>query len=434
MILYTSIRGEYGIMLLSFQIKNYRSILNLTIPMAYAEKKAPNGYKQMELQPFLEEDMTRTVPCLAIYGANASGKSNIIKAFSSLAGIIRNRYNPKTISPNKLHPLNDITSFTLEFIKEGRKFLYMLDVDRNEIVAEKLVCNDVVLFSIANRTTRFAELATEVYPVSKLDTIFSVECLDQERQFRTPFITVVGKNYAGLQASTTIAYSYIANNLEVYPDNIFPFTLGLDKLAKSNGEVGMRRAFEDIVTILRKLDIDITRMEFKQDELNKELKAFPGSNYEVSISNNIMTATEINSYHKDVFGNEVEFNFKEESSGTQRVACLLGIVLAALRMGNVLVIDELGNSLHPFLFAEIVRMFKDKRYNTSDAQLIFTTHNTDIMEQDMMRVSEIGIVSRTLKKGTTFRRVSDFEGVRNVTNFRKQYLDGNFAGIPHPYI
>ena len=421
-------------MLLSFQIKNYRSILDLTIPTMYAEKKAPNGYKQMELQPFLEEGMIRSVPCLAIYGANASGKSNIVKAFASLVKIVRNKYNPTTVSSNKLHPHNDITAFTLEFLKEGKRFLYMLELDGKEIVTEKLVVDGHIVFSIENRTTEFAGLATEVYPSKKLDTIFSVECLDQNRQFRTPFLTVVGKNYAGLNESLTIAYSFILTNLEVYSDTNFPFSFGLDKLANTNAKGDTQKAFEDIVTILQKLDIDITRMEYKKDELGKEVKAVPRSKYEVSISDKIITATEINSYHEDILGNEVQFNFKEESLGTQRIACLLGIVLTALRRGKILVIDELGNSLHPYLFAEIVRMFKDKRYNTSNAQLIFTTHNTDIMEQDMMRISEIGIVNRTLKKGTTFRRVSDFEGVRNVTNFRKQYLDGNFSGIPHPYI
>lgn len=402
-------------MLLSLDVKNYRSILDLTIPMTYAEKKAPNGYKQMELLPFMEESDARTIPCLAIYGANASGKSNIVKAFGSLVRIIRERYTPNTVSPNKLHPHDDITSFKLEFLKAGRRFLYMLEVDREEIITEKLVENSEIVFSIANRTTSFTALATEVYPSNKLDTIFSVECLDQQRQFTTPFITVVGKNYAGLNDSMTIAYGFITNNLEVYSDNNFPFSFGLDRLANTNTEVDTQKAFEDIVTILRKLDIDITRMEYKKDTLGK-------------------MATEINSYHEDVLGNEVQFNFNEESLGTQRVACLLGIVLTALRRGTILVIDELGNSLHPYLFAEIVRMFKDRRYNTSNAQLIFTTHNTDIMEQDMMRVSEIGIVNRTLKRGTVFKRISDFEGVRNVTNFRKQYLDGTFSGIPHTYI
>ena len=434
MILYMNHKGEQATMLLSFQVKNNRSILDLIVPMTYAEKKAPNGYKQMELLPFLEEGEVRTIPCMAIYGANASGKSNIVKAFSALVRIIGDRYNPKTVSPNKLHPLNDITSFTVEFLKEGRRFQYVLEVDRKEIVTEKLLQNNELVFSVVNRATSFNTLATEVYPSQKLDTIFTVECLDQRRQFTTTFLTVVGKNYAGLNDSMTVAYGFITNNLEVYPDNNFSFSFGLDRLANTNTDVDRQKAFEDIVTILRKLDIDITRMEYKKDEMGKEVNAFIEGMYEVSLSNKMMTATEINSYHEDVLGNEVQFNFKEESLGTQRVACLLGIVLTALRNGNILVIDEMGNSLHPYLFAEIVRMFKDKRYNVLNAQLIFTTHNTDIMEQDMMRVSEIGIVNKTLKRGTVFKRISDFKGVRNVTNFRKQYLDGTFSGIPHSYI
>ena len=421
-------------MLLSFRIENNRSVLDLTLPMTYAEKKAPNGYKHMELLPFLEKGDVRTIPCLAMYGANASGKSNIVQAFTSLVRIIKDRYDPKTISPNKLHPHDNITSFSIEFLKNGRKFLYSLKVDGTEIVNEKLVENKEIIFSITNRNTLFTALSTEVYSSKKLDTIFSVECLDQQRQFKTPFLSVVGKNYAGLNDSMTAAYGFITNNLEVYPSNNFPFSFGLNRLTETNSGMDPQKAFEDIVTILRKLDIDITRMEYKKDEMGKEIKAFPGNKYDFSISNNIITATEINSYHTDVLGNEVQLNFKEESLGTQRVACLLGIVLTALRKGHVLVIDELGNSLHPYLFAEIVRMFKDKRYNTSNAQLIFTTHNTDIMEQDMMRISEIGIVTRTLKRGTVFKRVSDFEGVRNVINFRKQYLDGTFSGIPHSYI
>jgi AAA15 family ATPase/GTPase len=124
-------------MLLSLQIKNNKSILDLTLPMTYARKKAPNGYKQMELLPFLEEGDVRTIPCLALYGANASGKSNIIIAYTSPVRIIKDRYYPKAILPDKLHPHDDITSFALEFLKDGRKFLYSLEVDGKEIIGEQ---------------------------------------------------------------------------------------------------------------------------------------------------------------------------------------------------------------------------------------------------------------------------------------------------------
>lgn len=423
-------------MLISFQIKNYRSILDVTIPMVYAEKKAPNGYEQMDLFPFLEEKNMRVVPCLAVYGANASGKSNIVNAFSLISTIVKDKYYPIAFAPNKLHANTNTTEFTLEFISSGRKFLYTLQINHKEIVVERLIQDSECIFSIEERTTQFERLATEVYPETKLNTIFTVECLDQEKEFRTPFITIVGGNYAGLNSSMSDAFMFITKRLEVYGDNRFPFTLGLNRLAKTDTDSAIQHAFAQIVSILQKLDIDINRMEYERNELKVFDKIQLGNDYEYvhNLARKALTSTEIHTYHTDVSGNEVQFDFQEESSGTQRVACLLGVVLSVLEHGNVLIIDELGNSLHPFLFSEIVRMFKDKRYNTTNAQLLFTTHNTDIMDQDMMRVSEIGIVNKTLKRGTTFQRISDFEGVRNVTKFRKQYIEGNFSGIPYPYI
>lgn len=66
--------------------------------------------------------------------------------------------------------------------------------------------------------------------------------------------------------------------------------------------------------------------------------------------------------------------------------------------------------------------------------MIFTAHNTDILDDDLIRVSEVGIISKTMKDGSTIKRISDFEGIRNVYNFRKQYLNGLFSGLPYPYI
>lgn len=421
-------------MLLSFHIKNYRSILDAILPMRYAEKKAPNGYREMELFPFLEVNGVRTVPCLAIYGANASGKSTIILAFKSFVEIIRNRYDPKLVVPNRLHPGNDITSFILEFMVGERIFRYVLEVDRKEIVTETLTENGETIFSITDGIPMLTKVSTEGYPEKKLNKTFLVECLDKERLFRTPFITVIGKNYAGLHESMTAAFDFMSNKLEVHSDTRLPFSFGLDKLANTDDEKEVQRAFEEIASILRKLDIDITRMEYKRDVVKTDLFGNMELIKQVALFKNTSLSTKMYSYHKDVHGNEVRFDFTDESAGTRRVASLLCVVLAALRSGTVLVVDELGTSLHPILLAEIVRMFKDKRYNTSNAQLIFTTHNTDIMEQDMMRVSEIGFVNKTKKRGSTFSRVSEFKGIRNVTNFRKQYLQGSFSGIPYPYI
>ncbi|MFA7672051.1 MAG: AAA family ATPase, partial [Sphaerochaetaceae bacterium] len=147
-----------------------------------------------------------------------------------------------------------------------------------------------------------------------------------------------------------------------------------------------------------------------------------------------LSTTDIKIYRLNYANEEVSLPFNNESLGTKKLAPLLALILYVLDNGLVLVIDEIGNSIHSLLLAEMIRLFKDKRYNKSNAQLIFTTHNTDVMDHELMRISEIGIINKTLKKGTTIVRVSDFDGIRNVTRFRKQYLDGRFSGIPFPYI
>ena len=81
-------------------------------------------------------------------------------------------------------------------------------------------------------------------------------------------------------------------------------------------------------------------------------------------------------------------------------------------------------------------LFKKRRHNPKGAQLIFTTHNTDILDDSILRVSEIAMVRKTTANGTLVRRLvdakNDGEDIRNVTNFRKQYLAGFYSGVPHP--
>ena len=85
---------------------------------------------------------------------------------------------------------------------------------------------------------------------------------------------------------------------------------------------------------------------------------------------------------------------------------------------------------------EIVMLFKKRRHNPKGAQLIVTTHNTDILDDSILRLSEIALVRKTTANGTLIRRLvdakKDGEDIRNVTNFRKQYLAGFYSAIPHP--
>ncbi|MFA5570971.1 MAG: AAA family ATPase [Sphaerochaetaceae bacterium] len=147
-----------------------------------------------------------------------------------------------------------------------------------------------------------------------------------------------------------------------------------------------------------------------------------------------LTRGEIYTVEEDIHNNEIEFLLTQESHGTQRIVELLVYIISALERGSVLLIDDVDYGIHSLVLVELINLFKERRYNTSCAQFIFTAHNTDIMDEDSMRISEIGLITHTRKRGTMLHRVSDFKGVRNVINFRRQYLLGVYGAIPFPYI
>lgn len=100
----------------------------------------------------------------------------------------------------------------------------------------------------------------------------------------------------------------------------------------------------------------------------------------------------------------------------------------AAQIGGVLLVDELERSLHPLLVREVVLQFKKRRLNPKGAQLIITTHSTDLLDDSILRLSKIALVRKTTANSTMIRRLVEVkkagEDIRNVTNFRKQYLAG----------
>ncbi len=198
--------------------------------------------------------------------------------------------------------------------------------------------------------------------------------------------------------------------------------------------------FDKLQKIIAKLDFGIQRLEIDRETLKKDKKGTLSIGEAISNTAHYKHIRETNpleylySYRTDALGNEVQFSFQDESMGTQVAFNILGNILALLDKGGVLLIDDLDRSLHSLVFQQIVKLFKDKRYNTKNAQLIFTAHNTDLLDSDILRISEIGFINKTLKKGTTIQRLVEFKNIRNISNFRKRYLQGEFNGIPFPYL
>jgi energy-coupling factor transporter ATP-binding protein EcfA2 len=427
-------------MLLSIYVQNFRSILELKVDFRYGEGKAPNGHAGAEVMPFIEgANGERVVPCLAFFGANASGKTNVLKA----AGVLIQLINGKlplvhAFAPNLIHPKFASTILEFEFLSGADRFVFRVTFDGSAILEEKLSRNGETVYHIANLTSSFAStILSASYTADRLRDILRVECSEGEGRQTKLFLNRIGQSYPGLHPWLRAAFGFLAQSLRcTLNDNTLPLPLGVAILASALNRDD-KAAVRKILEVVQRLDIDIQGIEILRREMAlRDRAAYPNVVYR-DPETGVTEELQIQTTHADVRGRPVQFEFREhESAGTQRLAGLVALILHALETGGVLLVDELECSLHPLLMRELVLLFKKRRHNPKGAQLIFTTHNTDILDDSILRISEIALVRKTAANGTLVRRLVDArkegEDIRNVTNFRKQYLAGYYAGIPHP--
>lgn len=420
-------------MLVFFRICNFGSIVETIIDMRYGEGKAPNGYKDMESIPFLEYPIKkgkslRLSPVMAIYGQNAGGKTMLLEAVYTLRRCLA--IGKLIYRPNKLHPDLKETTFEMSFAHEGLVFTYALRYNQAGVQEESLKTHLGSIFLIDHEQGiyQYDGLATEAYTDERLNAILRAECCNSKDEQIAPFFWKLAINYPGLNAELSNAYQFLMYRMSVAGGNDFSASFAIDYLAQNDQEDSQKQSFQEIVKYLRRLDIDIADMELipSEEKFLDEKGEEDGREFRPK--------WKINSYHKNKNGELVKLDFQEESRGTQVLFGLLGVVLRKLRTGGVLVIDEMDRSLHSLLLLALVSLFTNKSYNVKGAQLILTAHNTDLLESPNLRISQVAIVTKTAQRGTCMRRLCDFEGVRNLQNFRKTYLEGAFSGIPFPII
>lgn len=422
-------------------IKNFRSIVDLVLDMTYGEKRAPNGYQDMVRMPFLESfaGAPRCVPCMALCGANAAGKSNVIKALSALHNILspRGRGVVGYYDGNLIVPCGDNTTFEITFVEGGRLLCYTLCYGDSGISMEALSSNGHLVFQVDKAGLNLEKLVSAGYDLERVERIIDVECKDPKTGMLVrPLLSVLGFGYSGLNKDVSLAFGFLGG-MDIWEDinvqTVFP--LAVDILSEAAG-ISRDEATDRIVSIVKKLDVEILDIKIAEnphiDERRRDLYDFRTNRDGVDEYDVV-----VHSRHKNINGKDVFFRFmKQESEGTKRLATIIGFMLSALEKGATICIDEFDWALHPLIVREMLSMFMRKDMNPKGAQLIFTTHMTDLLEDGVLRMSEVCLVNKNLYVGTKARRLVDIknagEDIRNVTNFRKQYLDGYYQAIPHP--
>lgn len=419
-------------MLISFRIHNFRCVKDLCLDLQYAEGKAPNGYKTSLTYPFFEKVGKRVVPVLALYGANASGKTTILGALASFRTLITSGWNLGLFMPNRLvKDAEEEIRFSLSFLEQDQDFELTASLNREGICSEKLKAGNEVLYSI--KSAQWLEGDQRIKHVFDSETFRSRAFVAETKRQVRSFLMIATNEFPGLDSRLNLAYGGLTK-VEFFSHQIQP-PYGLKRLCETfegSEQIQLQQALNLISEYLHKLDFRVQRLSCQKEKMDiskvpEPLRPFIGASA-------LSEMWRFQTYHQSESGSEVSFNLMEESQGTQNLVGMLGIILSAIRTGRTILVDELDSSLHPLLVCELVKLFKYKELNPLKAQILFTLHNTDLLASSLLSVSEVGIISQEGFNGTQIRRIVEFEGCRNVDNFRKRYLQGFYRGIPYPYI
>ena len=150
-----------------------------------------------------------------------------------------------------------------------------------------------------------------------------------------------------------------------------------------------------------------------------------------------LKSVSINTYHKkfdennNEIGNEIFELDDEESLGTRKFFKMSAPILNTLQEGKILIIDELDASLHPMLTKHLIKLFNDKDINTKNAQLIFATHDTNLLKPQIFKRDQIWFTEKDKYGSTTLYSILEIKGVRANDDFEKQYIQGKYGAVPY---
>ena len=397
-------------MLQQFSVTNHRSIRERTTISLLATRDS--SLRDCILSPDETQRASRSasrpygskalVPVLALYGANAAGKSNLIHALLLMRSFVAGEHaRPLKDAPLPQEPFaftegNSLPT-TLEVIYyfEGIKYAYGFSFDRKKIIEEYLYHwpngREALIFSRTGNNYQFRENISE----------------QQTLAGRTPEnrLYLVSSNEWNCP-QTAKAYLWFTRKLSDLSGETLSFDQTLAALKQGENLKG-KILHEMLVADLGIVDIRISdSSDIPQITMVHQLQTTEG----------------------DV--KQYPLLLSQESQGTQRFFSRIGSWIQALEMGGVLIVDEIEASLHPLLTRHLIETIQDKSVNRNQAQLIFTTHDVGLLDQNLLRRDQIWFAQKDEKTAETeIYALTDFSP-RKSENISRGYLQGRYGAIP----
>ncbi|PKK88470.1 MAG: abortive phage resistance protein [Candidatus Wallbacteria bacterium HGW-Wallbacteria-1] len=427
-------------MLISFSIENWMSFRNPVTFSMVASRERQHG----ERVPKIGKYQTRILPLAAIYGGNASGKTNFFKALNFARMLVVNGTLPDaliSVEPFRLDGtgLQRPSRFVFELLEDETIYEYSFALTRQAVLEERLVqitsASERVLYDRREGKPNFDDsLASDQF------LHFAFKGTRDNQLFLTNSVSQKVDNFRPV-------YDWFKERLElIAPDSRFePFEQFLDQghpLYTTMNEILpqldtgiLHLGFEPIPyeSIPLPAPVRTKLQEYVKEGATVRLLSQPGNErVVVTRLNGDLKARKLMTFHSMSNGEKIKFEINQESDGSQRVIDLLPafLELSAGLSKKVFVIDEIDRSLHTLLTRRLLEIFLSGCTIETRSQLLLTTHDVLLMDQQLLRRDEMWVAERDGAGISNLISFSEYKEIRYDKDIRKSYLQGRLGGIP----
>lgn len=414
-------------MLIEFRVRNFRSFRDEQV-FSLVALKNDKTFPESTLLSGIQ-----AAPALlcsaAIYGPNAGGKSNLIKALQSMRTLVEisSSLMPDQsfdVQPFRLdvESISQPVEFEITFILDGIRHQYGFSLNAQRIVSEHL--------SVYKASKPQQWFIRHYNPETNQDDYeFSISLKGDKRVWETAtranslFLSMaVQLNSIQLRP----IFDWFVNKLVIFND-MSPLNQGftIGKLQQSQSKQAICNflnaadmSISDITTITRKVPGKNIQIDHKNNPDNPE----------ISITDREQEVHELQFHHLTKKGKAI-FKLTDESMGTQRLLFLSGPVLDIIEKGLILVIDELDRSLHPLFVKQLVELFQTRSINIKGAQLIFTTHDSSLLNPNLFRRDQIWFIEKNIEQNSKLYAFCEFSP-RKKEAWERAYLRGRYGAVP----
>ena len=411
-------------MLIEFSVGNYKSFKEeVTLSMVASRLTSQN--KELDANTvFPVNEDTSLLTSAAVYGANASGKSNLVAAMRFMREFVLESSKDTQagesipVEQYALSPetLSQPASFEMVFIAEGIQYRYGFEVTPKQVEHEWLY------HVPKSREIRLFERRQDKIIFVK-DSFPEGDGLQEKTRSNALFLSVVAQFNGSI--STKLLKWF----------NLYTIILGLQDYLlrkKTIPRLEQPDRADEIISFVKSFDIGISYIELKQkrsilreftETAQGEINDITPVEYNIKTSHRVFT-------NKGEETTLVTFDLdNQESEGTKKIISLAGQLLDNLHTGNQLVIDEFDARLHPLITREIIRLFNSTETNPRHAQLIFMTHDTNLLDKDFLRRDQIWFTEKDRFGASHLYSLAEFK-VRNDASYGKDYIQGKYGAIP----